>query len=55
MKADVIAAAGKPGPSAAGKPGNTPKPELKKPTGPITYTVTKGADLFWFGRRQPRQ
>ncbi len=35
---------------AGGKPvgGKTPPPQ--KPTGPMTYTVSKGSNVFWTGK-----
>ena len=39
-------AAPKPSPA---KPVNGDRPAAKKPLGPLTYTVSKGSDVFWSG------
>ena len=35
----------------AGKPVADRQPTMRKPVGPMTYTVIKGADVFWPGKR----
>ena len=48
---DAIRAAEEPKAPPAGRPVADRKPDMSKPVGPMTYTVVKGADVFWPGKR----
>ena len=50
-QAEVIRSAEGPKTPPVGKLVGRQKPVPKKPVGPMTYTLSKGSDVFWPGKR----
>ena len=52
-QADAFRSAEAPKASTANGAGGH-KPAVHKPVGPVTYTVTRGSDVFWSGKQGTR-
>lgn len=49
-QAEAIRSSEEPKTPPVGRPIDVQEPALKKPVGPMTYSVSKGSDVFWSGK-----